>query len=189
MRTRGQESSSAVGRVTPCAPAFDRPGNVARGATGPTLNHWLIALVLFSTLNLQLSTAHAQTYSIDWSTIDGGGGTSTGGVYSISGTVGQPDAGTTSGGNYSLAGGFWSLFSAVQTPGAPLLAITITTTNTAMISWPSPSTDFVLQQNTNSVASVNWSNVLTTPTDNGTTKTVIVNPATGNRFFRLKSQL
>ena len=37
--------------------------------------------------------ALAQTYSIDWYTIDGGGGTSTGGVYSVSGTIGQPDAG------------------------------------------------------------------------------------------------
>ena len=30
----------------------------------------------------------AQNYSIDWSTIDGGGGTSTGGVYTVSGTIG-----------------------------------------------------------------------------------------------------
>ena len=35
----------------------------------------------------------AQSYQIDWFTIDGGGGTSTGGVYSVSGTIGQPDAG------------------------------------------------------------------------------------------------
>lgn len=38
------------------------------------------------------SAALAQSYSIDWFTIDGGGGTSTGGVYSVSGTIGQPDA-------------------------------------------------------------------------------------------------
>ena len=41
--------------------------------------------------------AHAQ-YAIDWHTIDGGGGTSTGGPmigvnYSVSGTIGQADAG------------------------------------------------------------------------------------------------
>ena len=58
-------------------------------------------------------TLHAQQYSIDSQTIDGGGGTSTGGVYSLSGTIGQPDAGTMSGGNYSLAGGFWG---AISTP-------------------------------------------------------------------------
>ena len=32
-----------------------------------------------------LATARSQSYSLDWFTIDGGGGTSTGGVYSVSG--------------------------------------------------------------------------------------------------------
>jgi hypothetical protein len=36
------------------------------------------------------SPFRAQSYSIDWFTIDGGGGTSTG-VYSVSGTIGQQD--------------------------------------------------------------------------------------------------
>lgn len=128
--------------------------------------------------------ARAQ-FTIDWHTIDGGGGTSTGGVYSVSGTIGQPDAGPTmTGGNFSLVGGFWSLLSVVQTPGAPTLTITMTGTNTAMVSWPSPSTDWTLQQNTNSIASVNWSNA-PAATDNGTIKYLIVNPPTGNRFYRL----
>jgi hypothetical protein len=39
------------------------------------------------------AAVHAQSYFIDWYTIDGGGGTSTGGVYSVSGTIGRPDAG------------------------------------------------------------------------------------------------
>ena len=91
-----------------------------------------------------------------------------------------------SGGNYTIDGGFWGIIAAVQTPGAPLLSIARTTTNTVAVFWPSPSTGFVLQQNTNSISSVNWSNVVTTPSDDGTTKTVIVNPPTGNRFYRLK---
>ncbi len=125
-------------------------------------------------------------YSLDWSTIDGGGGTSTGGVYSVSGTIGQPDAGPAmTGGNYSLTGGFWSLLSVVQTPGAPLLSITRTATNTVAVTWPSPSTGWTLQQNTNSISSVNWSNVTSTIQDNGTTKSLIANPPTGNRFYRL----
>src|SRR3954453_3136086 len=100
------------------------------------------AAVLFAFFALAL-TASAQSYSINWYTIDGGGGTSTGGVYSVSGTIGQPDAGTQpmTGGNYSVTGGFWSLF-AVQTPGAPLLRIFLTTTNTAVVAWPAPSTGF-----------------------------------------------
>ena len=61
-------------------------------------------------------SAAAQNYSIDWYTIDGGGGTSTGGVYSVSGTIGQPDAGgPMTNGQYSVTGGFWALPTAVQT--------------------------------------------------------------------------
>ena len=139
----------------------------------------ILSLVLLAT------GAHAQSYSIDWQKIAGGGGTSTGGVYSLNGTIGQPDAsGTLTGGTFSLTGGFWSLY-AVQTPGAPLLSIRRTTTNTVAIFWPSPSPGFGLQQNTNGIATVNWSNVLTAPTDDGTTKTVIVSPPAGNRFYRL----
>jgi len=46
-------------------------------------------------------------YSIDWFTVDGGGGASSGGSYTASGTIGQPDAGALSGGGYTLQGGFW----------------------------------------------------------------------------------
>src|SRR6185503_11802568 len=116
-------------------------------STGLVVRHWNLKLGASLVLGcwclvlLLCLAAHAQTYSIDWSTIDGGGGTSTGGVYSISGTIGQPDAGPTmSGGNFSVDGGFWSLIAAVQTPGAPTLTITGTTTNTVAVSWPSPST-------------------------------------------------
>ena len=52
----------------------------------------------------------AQTYSIDWYKVAGGGGTSTGGVYSVSGTAGQQDAGgPMTNGQYSVTGGFWAL--------------------------------------------------------------------------------
>jgi len=146
---------------------------------------FLILLLTSFMLARLASNASAQSYSVDWSTIDGGGGTSTGGVYSVSGTIGQPDAGKMSGGNFSIDGGFWGIIAAVQTPGGPLLSIARTTTNTVAVFWPSPSTGFTLQQNTNVIATVNWSNVGAAPSDNGTTKTVIVNPPIGNRFYRL----
>ncbi len=139
----------------------------------------------FLSVIVSTTALFAQSYSIDWYTIDGGGGTSTGGVYSVTGTIGQPDAGTMAGGNYTLQGGFWGVIAAVQTPGAPLLSVFHTTTNTVAVSWPSPSTGWTLQQNTNSVSSVNWSNVTSSILDNGTTKTLIVNPPSGNRFYRL----
>ena len=141
-----------------------------------------ISLIL-SSLTLAAAT-HAQQFSIDWFTIDGGGGTSTGGVYSVSGTIGQPDAGILMrGGNFRLTGGFWSL-SAVQAPGAPLLTIFLTGTNTAVVSWPSPSTGFNLQQNTD-LNPTYWSAALETVADNGTNKFIVVNPPVGNRFYRL----
>src|SRR5262245_6756382 len=69
-------------------------------------------------------SAHAQSYLIDWFTIDGGGGTSSGGSYSLSGTIGQPDAGTLSGGNYTLEGGFWPGLLVVPSTGeAPAMSI------------------------------------------------------------------
>jgi hypothetical protein len=131
------------------------------------------------------SLTSAQNFSIDWFTIDGGGGTSTGGVYSLSGTIGQPDANAQpmTGGNFSLTGGFWSLF-AVQTPGAPLLTIRLAPTNTAIVSWPSPSTGFTLQQN-GDLNAPTWVAAPQNVTDNGTNKFIIVNPPTGNRFYRL----
>ena len=89
------------------------------------------------------------------------------------------------GGNYSLDGGFWGIIAAVQSPGAPWLTITRTITNSVIISWPSPSTDWTLQQHTN-LSTTNWVGVATTPNDDGNTKSVTVAPLLGNRFYRLK---
>lgn len=141
------------------------------------------SLTLFAAL--VTATTLAQSYSIDWFTIDGGGGTSTGGVYSVVGTIGQADAGETviSGGAYSLTGGFWSFF-AVQSPGAPDLKIFLSATNTAVVQWPSSATGWTLQQNTN-LAGVSWVTPVETVNDNGTNKFIIVNPPDGNRFYRL----
>jgi len=128
--------------------------------------------------------ASAQSYDLSWFTLDGGGGTSTGSVYSVSGTIGQPDAGgPMTNGPYSLTGGFWALY-AVQTPGGPLLTITLTSPNTAMVWWPSPSTGFTLQQNTN-LNTTNWVTSSESVTDDGTNKFIVVNPPSGRRFYRL----
>ena len=79
-------------------------------------------------------TAVAQNYSIDWFTIDGGGGASTGGVYSVSGTIGQPDSGKSSGGSYTLEGGFWSTIAVFQVPGAPPLSMRLSPPGVVIIS-------------------------------------------------------
>ena len=43
--------------------------------------------------------------------------------------------------------------------GVPSITISRMSTNTITVSWPSLSTGWTLQQNTNSVSSANWSNV------------------------------
>jgi hypothetical protein len=133
---------------------------------------------------LALPTLHAQSYSIDWFKIAGGGGTSTNGQYSVSGTIGQHDAsGAMTGGSYSLTGGFWSLISVVQTTGAPTLSITHAG-NRVIVSWPDTGS-YTLQQNSN-LAGGSWtSSVYTITTTNGTGSITLPSPA-GNLFFRLK---
>jgi hypothetical protein len=124
-------------------------------------------------------------YSIDWYSISGGGGTSSNGQYTLSGTIGQHAAGgPMNGGAYSVTGGFWSLY-ALQTAGAPRLTISVTPTNTAVISWPSRSTGFGLQQNTD-LKTTNWVTPPQSVNDNGVARFIIVSPPAGNRFYRLQ---
>jgi len=70
---------------------------------------WAVLVTVFLML---AEFASAARYEISWYTIDGGGGTSSGGAYVLTGTIGQPDADWSSGGEYELLGGFW--------PGGPL---------------------------------------------------------------------
>ena len=139
---------------------------------------WFFTLTLASILC-------AQSYSIDWSTIDGGGGTSTGGVFSVTGTIGQPDAGAMSGGNYTLQGGFWGIIAAVQTPGAPCLTIT-RSNNTVVVSWPWPADGWVLQA-TNALPSVSvpWPPIQPPYQTNGANLQFIEPTPSGNKFYRL----
>jgi hypothetical protein len=129
---------------------------------------------------------HAQSYSIDWYKIAGGGGTSTNGQYSLSGTIGQHDAGgPMSGGNYSVTGGFWALYSVIQTLGAPTLYIT-RSGNTVTVFWQAVP-GWSLQQNSNVELPGGWSASSGVTTSNGTNYWSIT-PPIGNLFFQLKSQ-
>jgi hypothetical protein len=125
--------------------------------------------------------ASAQTFTIDWFTIDGGGGTSTGGVYSLSGTIGQPDAsGPMTGGNYALVGGFWALPFAVQSVDAPLLTIVPVAGGQARISWAPNSPGFVLQE-TIDLGSGAWVN-----SPSGTSNPVVVPATLPIKSYRLR---
>ena len=49
---------------------------------------------------------NAQDYAVDWHSIDGGGGTVSGGTYMVRGAIGQPDAAEVAGGTFEVKGGF-----------------------------------------------------------------------------------
>jgi hypothetical protein len=126
----------------------------------------------------------AQSFSIDWQSIDTGGGTSTGAMFSVSGSIGQPDAGAPmTGGTFSLHGGFWSV-TILKSVDAPPLKVFLTASNTAVLSWPALASEFVLQQSSNLSLS-NWIAAPQLPGDNGTNRFIIVTPQPGNRFYRL----
>jgi len=133
-----------------------------------------------------ISSAFAQSYSIDWYKIAGGGGTSTGSVYSVSGTIGQADATADTaltGGNYSLTGGFWAI-QAVQTPGAPALYIT-RSGSMVTVFWQNVA-GWNLYQSGNLVTPLgSWLASSGITPSNGTNYLNLANPQ-GNMFFRLK---
>lgn len=141
-------------------------------------------LILGALLGTAPNTS-AQPFAIDWFTIDGGGGTSTGGVYSVIGTIGQPDAGVMSGGNYTLVGGFWGV---LQTPGAPYLNIS-RSGGTVTVYWELPATGFVLDQTlalSNSPPQTQWSQVGFPYQTNATHIFITVPAPMGNKFYRLR---
>lgn len=81
-------------------------------------------LVVAAILTLALAASAEPTAANEISryTVDGGGGTSTGGAYTLDGTMGQYDAGSQSGGVYGLAGGIWDrLASALYRVFLPLV--------------------------------------------------------------------
>ncbi len=132
----------------------------------------LVALVIFT-------TAVRAQYAIDWFTIDGGGGASSGGTYTLSGTIGQPDAGTLSGGSYTLEGGFWPGLVVPSTGGAPTLFIQHSGVN-VIISWSPLTPGFSLEQSS-TLLPLSW----------GAAPSGGTNPATipvggGPTFYRLK---
>jgi hypothetical protein len=71
-----------------------------------------MALLALAALLLLAGAAWANgpaDYTLDWWTVDGGGGTwsDAGGQYELGGTGGQPDARVWGDDDYTLTGGFW----------------------------------------------------------------------------------
>ena len=139
------------------------------------------SVIRFLLLGCLLVTFAAQAqFSIDWFTIDGGGGTSTNGNFLLRGTIGQPDAGPVmTNGQFSVTGGFWALPTAVQILGSPILTIVPAPPGNATISWSPAAPGYILQE-TWSLSAPNWTNSVS-----GATNPVTVPATPPGRFYRL----
>lgn len=72
----------------------------------------MLAVALLSASTAGAEAPEGTVMSVDWSTIDAGGGTSAGGKFSVSGSIAQIDADPlqpASGGNLEITGGFWAI--------------------------------------------------------------------------------
>ena len=186
LETSGRTTRSVLEFGSPLPLSFQAEGSTPhQSARGPAQSKtWRRALlpvccciILHSSFCL---SAWGQSYSIDWHTIDGGGGTSTSGVYSVSGTIGQPDAGPTlTNGQYSVTGGFWALPVAVQVEGAPILSIKADAPGFARISWTPNTPGFVLQERAD-LSTGTWAN-----TPSGATNPITVPATPPVKFYRL----
>jgi hypothetical protein len=79
------------------------------------------------------------------------------------------------------------LFSIPPSPAPPTLGILRTVTNTVVVSWPLAATNFVLQQNTNGISSLNWSNVTSATQTNGTNRIIVSSPGGVGQYYRLRA--
>ena len=118
----------------------------------------------------------AAQYTIDWSTMDGGGGSGAHGGYVLAGTLGQLDAVS----GVGFFGGYWSL----ENDPLPRLRIFLAQQN-VVLAWPNPSTGFTLQASPG-LLPTSWNDVALAPTVEGDELRVIWGPPGGNYFFRLR---
>jgi hypothetical protein len=144
-------------------------------------------LLLLANLLLASPGVLAQDYSLDWFTIDGGGGEWSDGYYTVAGTIGQPDAGEWSDGYYTIVGGFWSDLAVVPTPGAPGLSIHRTGTNAVVLSWPAPAPGWVLQESSN-LPRGPWFTIIPPLAQAEGRLQATLPKASGKKFYRLKQQ-
>jgi len=145
-------------------------------------------LAPFLFLSAVAAAVLAQNFAIPSFTVDGGGGTSSGGTFSVSGTIGQPDAAPVSaGGTFAVTGGFWSALQLVQTPEAPVLAFR-GTGGTVQVFWPANAPGWILQTSP-SMAAGTWTDVSGAPAVSGPDQFhSFVITGTARLFFRLRPQ-
>lgn len=140
----------------------------------PLIAGALLTLLIFA------PRARGQSYTIDWSTIDGGGVTfASGGPYSLGGTIGQPDAGVLTGGAYAVTGGFWALAPASGDCGRVSIR---RIGNNVEVSWPADNTGCVLEQSSSLGGTMQWIPVSPAPVG----PLHVASASDGPRFYRLR---
>lgn len=143
----------------------------------------LSLIVLLATTSLAALTVCAGPYSVSGYQIAGGDVSSTGVTFTVTGSISQPEANIVmTGHKYAVTGGYGSLVSVLQSPGAPVLTIT-RVGNGVKISWPYPSAGWTLQQVSASTAG-SWTAENGISSD-GTNNYMILTAPVGNLFFRL----
>ena len=93
-------------RIKAATPVGQRPDWAMR----KSILTLLAALLVTAAPSISLAQSSGGDFEATKSTIDNGGGTSSGGDFSLTGSIGQHDAATQSsnGGDFSLASGFWA---------------------------------------------------------------------------------
>lgn len=125
---------------------------------------------------------------IDWFTLDAAGGASSSASYIINSTAGQNEVGSTflNSANYRIVPGFWALENLGPQTGVPVLTITLSGAN-VILSWPSPSTSFVLQHaDTFDTLPAAWANTPGAISDNGFIKSLTIPHNQAHIFYRLR---
>jgi len=150
----------------------------------------ILATILVAEAALNADAQSGGPFTLHWSTIDGGGGTSAGGQFTLVGTIGQPDVGRMSGGQFAISGGFWSVVDVIQTPGAPLLSIERLANGAVRVFWTLPATGLVLDEVSAITSSpvTGWTQVpAANYQTNATHISITIATPTGSRFYRLRS--
>lgn len=142
-----------------------------------SIHNFSVALLLSA---IGLCPLSAQPLSIRGGRIGFDDNVSTGGDFSVRGVIGQSDSDQTNGGDLTITGG---IVASVQWP-APTLTVTHWG-NDIIISWPSASVGWTLQQS-GDLRAANWLEYSGTVNDDGANRSVIISPPAGKQFYRLK---
>jgi len=124
-------------------------------------------------------------FTLDWISVDGGGGTALGADYALNLTLGQPDAGRAEGGAYVLHAGFWPGPFEVMTPTRPVLSAARFQAG-LVLSWPATAGPVVLERTMLLGDPAAWQTVPAEPSPVGGELQVVLPRDAETAFFRLR---